>query len=100
MRKAAYHIIEGKGATYYGIGSAIARIVEMVLRDRRAILTVSTTMAEVAGIKNVTLALPHLIGGEGAMDTLMPPISVSELEALRASTLQIREAIETLEKVS
>ncbi len=100
VRKAAYHIIDGKGATYYGIGSAIARIVEMVLRDRRAILTVSTTMAEVAGIKNVTLALPHLIGGEGAMDTLMPPISVSELEALRASTLQIREAIETLEKVS
>jgi len=31
VRRAAYRIIEGKGATYYGIGSAIARIVEVIL---------------------------------------------------------------------
>src|SRR5512145_756805 len=42
VRRAAYHIIEGKGATYYGIGSALARIVEVILRDQRAILTVCT----------------------------------------------------------
>ena len=38
VRRAAYQIIEGKGATYYGIGSALARIVDVVLRDQRAIL--------------------------------------------------------------
>src|SRR5262249_44284066 len=30
VRRAAYSIIAGKGATYYGIGSALARIVEAV----------------------------------------------------------------------
>src|SRR5215831_20635705 len=29
VRRAAYHIIAGKGATYYGIGSAVARIVDV-----------------------------------------------------------------------
>jgi L-lactate dehydrogenase len=48
VRRAAYHIIDGKGATYYGIGSAIARIVEVILQDERSILTVCTPMAEVA----------------------------------------------------
>src|SRR5262249_37001304 len=42
VRRAAYHIIEGKGATYYGIGSAVARIVDVLLHDQRAILTICT----------------------------------------------------------
>jgi L-lactate dehydrogenase len=51
VRRAAYHIIEGKGATYYGIGSAIARIVEVILQDERSILTVCTPTQNVAGVE-------------------------------------------------
>src|SRR5688572_6872971 len=40
VRRAAYHIIAGKGATYYGIGSAVARIVDVLLHNQRAILTI------------------------------------------------------------
>ena len=40
VRRAAYTIINGKGATYYGIGSAISRIVKVILHDHRSILTV------------------------------------------------------------
>ena len=40
VRRAAYTIISGKGATYYGIGSAISRIVKVILHDHRSILTV------------------------------------------------------------
>ena len=40
VRRAAYQIIAGKGATYYGIGSAVARIVDVLLHDQRAILTI------------------------------------------------------------
>src|SRR6185369_3476229 len=42
VRRAAYQIIAGKGATYYGIGSAVARIVDVLLHDQRAILTICT----------------------------------------------------------
>src|SRR5512143_764577 len=72
VRRAAYHIIEGKGATYYGIGSAIARIVEVILQDERSILTVSTPTREVAGVKDVTVSLPNLVGGEGVIQTFFP----------------------------
>src|SRR6185503_12214950 len=47
VRRAAYHIIAGKGATYYGIGSAVARIVNVVLHDQRAILTICTRVSGV-----------------------------------------------------
>jgi L-lactate dehydrogenase len=40
VRGAAYTIIGGKGATYYGIGSALARIVKVILHDQRSVLTV------------------------------------------------------------
>ena len=40
VRRAAYTIIRGKGATYYGIGAALAKIVNAVLHDQRSILTV------------------------------------------------------------
>lgn len=40
VRRAAYHIIAGKGATYYGIGSAVACIVDVLVHDQRAILTI------------------------------------------------------------
>ena len=39
VRHAAYTIIGGKGATYYGIGSALARIVKVILHDQRAVMT-------------------------------------------------------------
>ena len=96
VRQAAYTIIEGKGATYYGIGSALARIVEVILRDQRAILTVCTPMAEVAGVPDVTVSLPHLVGGSGVLATFLPPLTPDEEEALRHSARLVRESMEGL----
>ena len=96
VRRAAYHIISGKGATYYGIGSALARITQAILNDQRAILTVCSRHADVAGVKNVTLALPQLVGGDGVLDTYMPPLSEIELKLLNRSASVIRDAIDSL----
>lgn len=96
VRRAAYHIIEGKGATYYGIGSAIARIVEVILQDERSILTVCTPMNEVAGVNDVTVSLPNLVGGEGIIKTFSPNLNESETAALRASAHVVRSVIDDL----
>lgn len=93
VRRAAYHIIAGKGSTYYGVGSAIARIAEAILRDQRAILTVCTPIGEIAGVPEVTVSLPHLIGGQGIVSTLHPEMSADEREALRNSAQLIRNII-------
>lgn len=97
VRRAAYHIIEGKGATYYGIGSAIARIVEVILQDERSILTVSTPMPDVAGVKDVTVSLPNLVGGDGIIKTFFPNLNETETSALRLSAQVVRSVIDQLE---
>ncbi|MFO7633503.1 MAG: L-lactate dehydrogenase [Caldilinea sp.] len=96
VRRAAYMIIEGKGATYYGIGSALARIVESVIEDQRSILTVCAPTDEVAGVKDVTVALPRLVGGDGILATFPQPLSADEEVALQRSAAIVREAISSL----
>lgn len=96
VRRAAYHIIEGKGATYYGVGSAIARIVEVILQDERSILTVCTPTKSVAGVGDVTVSLPNLIGGEGIIKTFFPNLNESETAALHASAQVVRSVIDQL----
>jgi L-lactate dehydrogenase len=96
VRRAAYHIIEGKGATYYGIGSALARITRVILSDRRAIMTVCTPTAEVAGVRDVTVALPRLVGGDGVLETFDLPLSAEEEAALNRSAGIIRGYIDQL----
>lgn len=96
VRRAAYHIIEGKGATYYGIGSAVARIVEVILQDERSLLTVCTPMADVAGVKDVTVSLPNLVGGEGIIQTFFPRLNEAETAALHNSAQVIRSLIAEL----
>lgn len=98
VRHAAYTIIEGKGATYYGIGAALARIVDAIAHDHRAILTICSLMPEVAGVRDVTVSLPHLVGGAGVMEALPLKLSARETSALRRSAQIIRAAIDELEQ--
>ena len=96
VRRAAYTIIAGKGATYYGVGSALARIVDAVLHDQRSILTVCAPAADVAGVRDVTVALPRLVGGAGVLETFPLPLSETEQAQLRASAGVIRQALDEL----
>jgi L-lactate dehydrogenase len=96
VRRAAYRIIEGKGATYYWVGSAIARIVEVILQDERSLLTVCTPMKTVVGIEDVTVSLPNLMGGEGIIQTFFPKLNEVETAALHASAQVVRSVIDEL----
>ena len=98
VRNAAYRIIEGKGATYYGIGSALARIVSVILHDQRSILTVCSPVDEVAGVPDVTVSLPNLLGGSGVLTTCLFELSDEEYEGLRTSARIVRDAISGLDQ--
>src|SRR3954452_6695838 len=93
VRGAAYTIITGKGATYYGVGSALARIVDVILHDQRAVMTVGVPAADVVGIRNVTVSLPRLLGGQGVLETFPLPLNEQESLGLRASAGVIRKAL-------
>ncbi len=96
VRKAAYRIIRGKGATYYGIGSALAKIVEVIALNQQAILTVCARVPEIAGVKDVTLALPHVLGGDGVVMPIPLRLNDTEQASLQRSARILRDAIDSL----
>jgi L-lactate dehydrogenase len=85
VRGAAYRIIAGKGATYYGIGAGITRIVQAVRDDEGAVLTVSSLSQGFADIDSVCMSVPRVVKADGVGAELWPPLSDREHAALVAS---------------
>lgn len=97
VRRAAYRIIQGKGATHYGIGSALARIVDVLLHDQQSILTICSRIKKVAGVDDVTISMPHLINGNGVVASIPLSLDDGEQQSLQASAEIIRNAIDSLD---
>lgn len=97
VRRAAYTIIEGKGATYYGIGAGLARIVAAIGRDEQAVLSVSIATPEVEGVRDVALSIPRVVGAGGVSADLIPELDEDEHKALEASARMLKETAEAVE---
>lgn len=97
VREAAYRIVGGKGFTSYGVGTAIVRICEALVRDEHAVLPVSTLMTGEFGIEGVYLSLPCVLGAGGVERVLVPELDAGEVAALRASAEVLRAAGRDLE---
>jgi L-lactate dehydrogenase len=85
VRRAAYRIIAGKGATWHGIGAGLARIVRAVAGDEQAVLSVSVRREAILGIGPVALSIPRVVGRTGVTADLMPDLDEQETTALAAS---------------
>jgi L-lactate dehydrogenase len=96
VRRAAYHIIAGKGATYHGIGAGLARLVEMMRGDERTVATVSVLTDDVEGVRDVALSLPRVVGAAGVVRTLAPELDDAERAALERSASILKEAADAL----
>lgn len=97
-RKAGLEIIHAKGATFYGIGAALVRIVTAILRDERAVLTVSSLVPASMELGEVFLSLPAIVGSSGVVRVLSIPLSQHEEEALRKSADILKRYIATLDQ--
>lgn len=92
VRRAAYRIIEGKGATYYGIGAGIAQIVQAIRDDERRVLTVSSLTTRVETLKGLCLSLPRVVGLHGVLTELRPNLSNEEQLLLQKSAEILKKA--------
>src|ERR1700709_957639 len=81
VRYANITIIEGIGASQYGIGMVCARIAEFVLRDERAVVPVGVYNSKLGA----TLSLPSVVGRQGCRQVLDPPLSDDEHAGLQKS---------------
>ena len=80
-----------KRSVSYGIASSLAAICQAIVFDEKKVLTVSSFHRDVAGIKNVCLSLPSIIGRHGVEQTTMPPLPEIENAKLRQSAEVIAE---------
>ncbi len=97
VKNAAYEIIEHKGRTYYAIGLGLTRIVESILRNENAILTVSSLIQDYYGISDVCLSVPSIVNREGIAEILKLPLEESEVAALHKSSDVLKKAINLLD---
>ena len=89
VRYANITIIEGHGASQYGIGIVSARIAEMVLNDERAVVPIGSFQKRFG----VTLSLPSVVGRRGVIEVLEPDLSDEEQRGLEKSADVLRAAL-------
>lgn len=93
VREAAYKIIEGKKATYYGIGAAVSRICRAIIRDERRIMPLSVVVNGKYGLNSVALGVPAIVGSMGVQVHSEVPLDEIESEMLKKSAEVIKESI-------
>jgi L-lactate dehydrogenase len=92
VRYANITIIEGIGASQYGIGMVCARITEMVLRNERGVIPIGFYNPKYG----ITLSLPSVVGTEGVVQVLEPRTSAAEQQGLVRSAEVLRKALTRL----
>jgi L-lactate dehydrogenase len=89
VRYANISIIEGIGASQYGIGMVVARVAECILRDERAVLPVGSYQPNYG----VTLSLPSIVGKRGVSDVVWPQLSEEEQAGVDASAKRLKGVV-------
>ncbi|MHC1739969.1 MAG: hypothetical protein AB9897_02540 [Anaerolineaceae bacterium] len=92
----AYHFIERKGATFYGIGMGLVRICEAILRGQHTVLSVSTLINDYYGINDIYLSLPCVIDRNGVNKFLRLPLDEKEITGLQKSAEVLKATIYSL----
>ncbi|MGT2749930.1 L-lactate dehydrogenase [Streptococcus orisasini] len=95
VRDAAYSIINKKGATFYGIAVALARITKAILDDENAVLPLSVFQAgQYEGVEDVFIGQPAIVGAHGIVRPVNIPLNDAELQKMQASAKQLKAIID------
>lgn len=92
VKNSAYEIIQKKRATYYGIAMAVGRICEVIIRDEKSILPVSSMTRGAYGIEDVVLSMPAIVGKHGVETQVPIPLDKEE-------TAKLCQSAETLKNI-
>ena len=97
VRRSAYHIIDYKGATWFAVGLALTRIAAAILRNQRAVLTVSAVLEGEYGLAGVSLGVPCIVARNGVERVLEAGLPPDEGRALADSAAILQQAIAQLD---
>lgn len=89
VAKSGAFIIKNKGATYFGVSSAVSEIVDAICGCKNKIIPVSMTKPEVYGYKDVALSVPRIIGKKGVVADVPVVLTAEEEERMKKSAANI-----------
>lgn len=92
VRIEAYEIIDKKGATYYGIATCVAKILNCILNDEMRVLSVSSY----DHFSNTSFGFPSIVGRKGIIRRLDLKLSEQEGIALQKSINVLKDAINSV----
>jgi len=98
VRDSAYHIIDYKGATNFGVGLALVQIVGAILKNQRRVLTVSYHLEGEYDINDICLATPCLISQNGVASIIGTELTDEEQNKLVRSANLLKKEYADLKK--
>ncbi|KRM00031.1 L-lactate dehydrogenase [Liquorilactobacillus satsumensis] len=93
VRNKAYTIISKKGATFYGVATALARISKAILRDEDAVLPVSAYMEGQYGLNDIYIGTPAVVNGTGLVKILEVPLNAEESKKMSDSATTLKKVL-------
>ena len=90
VRNKAYKIINLKGATFYGVATALMRICRAVLKNENTVLPIDAPLNGEYGLKNVYIGTPAVVNATGITKAIQVPLNDEESKKMKesAATLQ------------
>lgn len=98
VRDAAYHIIERKGATYYGIAMGLLRVTKAILQNENSILTISACLDGEYGHSDVYIGVPAVINRSGIHKIVELDLNQEEQEKFSHSVQVLKETMQPVMK--
>ena len=93
VRNKDYEIINKKGATFYGVAAALARISKAILRDEDTVLPVSAYMDGQYGINDVYIGTPAVVCADGIKQVIEVPLNEEEQTKMTESAKTLKQVL-------
>lgn len=90
-RNKAYDIINLKGATFYGVATALMRISKAILRDENAVLPIGASLEGEYGLNDIFIGTPAVINGSGLAQVIEVPLDDREKDLMAKSAKTLRQ---------
>jgi L-lactate dehydrogenase len=96
VRNAGYEIIKRKGRTFFAVALGMTKIVESILRNENAVLTVSCLLEDYHGVSDICLSVPVVLGRNGVKKIIELPLDEKEKADFQKSAEIIKKVAQSL----
>ena len=96
VRNAGYEILKRKGRTNYAVALGLTKIVESIIRDENAVLTVSCFLQNYHGVSDVCLSVPAILNRNGVEEIIELPLDEKEIREFQESAAIVKKVNSSL----